>query len=109
MFDFELMRRLSTVTTLTPAEIAEARAASDYQEPALTLERAPSFEVPDLADEAIKSLISDEAKLVVIGFEVTGQAYYEKHEARPTWPQGASGVTIGIGYDLGYNTPENVR
>lgn len=31
-----------------------------------------------------------------------GQAYYERHLARPTWPGGASGVTIGIGYDLGY-------
>ena len=27
----------------------------------------------------------------------------------PTWPGGASGVTIGIGYDLGYNTAEGFR
>src|SRR5207248_2445028 len=25
---------------------------------------------------------------------------------RPTWPDGASGVTIGIGYDLGYSVAE---
>jgi hypothetical protein len=35
-----------------------------------------------------------------------GQAYYEKQLARPTWPGGESGVTIGIGYDLGY-TPRS--
>jgi hypothetical protein len=40
-------------------------------------------------------------------FEVGGgQQYYKKFLQRPTWPEGASGVTIGIGYDLGYNSVE---
>lgn len=29
---------------------------------------------------------------------------YEGCPARPYWPGGASGITIGIGYDLGYRT-----
>jgi peptidoglycan hydrolase-like protein with peptidoglycan-binding domain len=33
--------------------------------------------------------------------EVSSRSYYELKK-RPTWPGGASGVTIGIGYDLGY-------
>jgi hypothetical protein len=24
----------------------------------------------------------------------------------PTWPEGQSGITIGIGYDIGYNSVE---
>jgi hypothetical protein len=40
-------------------------------------------------------------------FEIGGgKQYYEKFLERPTWPEGASGVTIGIGYDLGYNSVE---
>ena len=27
----------------------------------------------------------------------------------PAWPGGASGVTIGYGYDLGYNSPDQIR
>ena len=34
--------------------------------------------------------------------EVGGQRFYDTQCARPTWPGGASGVTIGVGYDLGY-------
>jgi hypothetical protein len=38
----------------------------------------------------------------VIIFESGGKSYYEKFLKNPTWPGGASGVTIGIGADLGY-------
>lgn len=34
--------------------------------------------------------------------EVGSRAYYDSHCARPDYPGGASGVTIGVGYDLGY-------
>jgi hypothetical protein len=40
----------------------------------------------------------------IIAFEVTSQATYEKKYRRPEWPGGASGITIGVGYDLGYVT-----
>lgn len=33
-----------------------------------------------------------------------GERYYNRALKHPTYPGGASGVTIGIGYDLGYNT-----
>ncbi|WP_316184753.1 peptidoglycan-binding protein [Bradyrhizobium sp. SZCCHNRI1003] len=45
--------------------------------------------------------ISQETFDDVIGYEVTNRAVYEKRYRRPTWPEVASGVTIGIGYDLG--------
>jgi hypothetical protein len=33
-----------------------------------------------------------------------GKSYYDKFLSVPTWPGFESGVTIGIGYDLGYAT-----
>ena len=48
--------------------------------------------------------ISPEARALIVEFETGGQAYYRKALAKPTWPGGASGVTVGIGYDVGYNT-----
>jgi hypothetical protein len=50
-------------------------------------------------------LLTPRAEKLILDFEVGGgQAYYNKKLLRPTWPGGASGVTIGVGYDLGYNT-----
>jgi len=34
--------------------------------------------------------------------EVGSRRFYDTQCTRPTWPGGASGVTIGVGYDLGY-------
>lgn len=42
---------------------------------------------------------------LLLDFEVGGgETYYNNHLKRPTYPGEASGVTIGIGYDLGYNS-----
>lgn len=46
--------------------------------------------------------ISGRAVAAIIGWEVTDKETYLASNARPTWPGDASGVTIGIGYDLGY-------
>jgi len=39
-----------------------------------------------------------------IGREEVGSRRLYDMSQRPTWPGGASGVTIGVGYDLGYQT-----
>ena len=38
---------------------------------------------------------------LIVRFEVGSRQRYQKEFQRPTWPGGQSGVTIGIGYDLG--------
>lgn len=53
--------------------------------------------------------ISKKALDLIVHYETGGKAYYEKYLRRPTWPKGQSGVTVGIGFDLGYNTPEQIR
>lgn len=52
--------------------------------------------------------VSREAVDLITEFETGGKAYYEKRLKAPTWPGGASGVTIGLGYDVGYNTRQQV-
>jgi len=52
-------------------------------------------------------ILSDDGLKLIIDFEVGGgEEYYRKFLQSPTWPGEQSGVTIGIGYDLGYTTPQ---
>jgi GH24 family phage-related lysozyme (muramidase) len=44
----------------------------------------------------------------IIAFEVTSPEYYEKKYQNPTWPGGDSGVTVGIGYDLGQEQRDTI-
>jgi hypothetical protein len=46
---------------------------------------------------------------LIIYYEVGGESAYNKSYSKPTWPGGSSGVTIGIGYDIGYNTAASLK
>lgn len=54
-------------------------------------------------------MISQRAVDLIVSCEVSSRAYYEKNYRHPEWPGGASGVTIGIGYDLGYSGHNKLR
>lgn len=45
---------------------------------------------------------------LIVSFEVTSESAYNRLYRAPTWPGGASGVTIGIGYDCGYETAAQI-
>ena len=49
-------------------------------------------------------MISRRAIDLIIQHEIGGRAVYDKKYQKPMWAGGDSGCTIGIGYDLGYNT-----
>jgi hypothetical protein len=67
---------------------------------------APQPALPSLAGHLVLSRIGlDE----LVMHEITSESYYAQHLTWPTWPGGASGVTIGIGYDLGYRSKAAVR
>lgn len=51
-------------------------------------------------------LLTNAGRDLILEFETSGKSGYNKH---PEWPHGASGVTIGIGYDLGYATPSVIE
>ena len=56
----------------------------------------------DPGQQSAVSLECSRASLeLIVRFEVGSRQRYEKEFQRPTWPGGMSGVTIGIGYDLG--------
>lgn len=56
-------------------------------------------------EEDTKELLSPKALKLILDYEVGGgEGYYNRYLKRPCWPKGASGVTVGIGYDLGYNS-----
>jgi hypothetical protein len=62
-----------------------------------------SISLPLLGDSS--NSLSPKAFLLILKYEVGGGInYYNKCLKHPCYPGGQSGVTIGIGYDLGYNT-----
>lgn len=46
---------------------------------------------------------------LIVMEEVSSKAAYEARYQHPEWPGGASGVTIGIGYDCGYSTSATIH
>ena len=57
-----------------------------------------------LTPEQIQALLSDKAHQLIIASEISSPAYYERRLSQPTWPGEKSGITIGIGFDLGYHS-----
>ena len=54
--------------------------------------------------------ISDKALNLILKYEVGGgESYYNRFIYRPIWPGLNSGVTIGVGYDLGYNNLQSFK
>lgn len=48
----------------------------------------------------------------IIYYEVGGRSYYNSKYTKPivpAWQTTSSGVTVGFGFDLGYNTPDQIR
>lgn len=52
---------------------------------------------------------SQRAILLQITEEDGDQNYYYKVESHFSWPGGASGPTVGIGYDCGYSSAEQIK
>lgn len=52
--------------------------------------------------------VSEKAIDVIINAEISSPEYYKKKLQVTNWPGGASGLTVGIGYDLGYNTKAQI-
>lgn len=61
---------------------------------------------PSLSDAELLNLLNDNAIDTIVNFEIESRQRYERSYSRPEWPSGASGVTIGIGYDLQFATAE---
>ena len=69
----------------------------------------PAVKVDDVeasTDEEIDALIGPEGYQLILDYEVGGgQSYYDKKLKAPCWPGAYSGITIGVGWDLKFNSP----
>jgi GH24 family phage-related lysozyme (muramidase) len=88
---------------LSAAELEQVREDREGQEwfrdyVAESLETAQPVGAPS------KTPISPAAFDLIVEMEVTSEQLYTQKYRKPTWPKGQSGVTIGIGYDVGYAT-----
>ena len=87
------------------AELDGARSYRELQFRQLGPSKEELAAQPGLARRyASTKSISPLAKDLLIRFEVSGAKIYNAKYRRPVWPKGESGVTIGIGYDLGFST-----
>ncbi|MGO8368325.1 DNA/RNA non-specific endonuclease [Rhizobium ruizarguesonis] len=62
------------------------------------------LETTQLQGSGSTTPISQKAFDLIVEFEVSSKQTYEQKYRSTIWPQGESGVTIGIGYDVGYAT-----
>ena len=66
----------------------------------------------DIISENLALPISQKSVDMIIYYEVGGRSYYEKYLTKPTvpaWETTASGVTIGMGFDVGHNSKEQIQ
>jgi GH24 family phage-related lysozyme (muramidase) len=54
-------------------------------------------------------VVSREGLEQIVQFEISSESYYKKRLSHPIWPKGYSGITIGIGYDLGYHLKTQIK
>jgi len=64
---------------------------------------------PDIEEDETSLTVSRKGIDLLIQFEISSDAYYRRSYSHPERPGESSGVTIGIGYDLGYNTEKEIR
>ncbi len=60
-------------------------------------------------DAPVSGAISEAALQLILACEVSSSQEYSLLYQAPSWPQGQSGVTIGVGYDLGYVSAAQFR
>ena len=59
--------------------------------------------------ESVLERIGAKGYKFIVGHEVSSRANYERRLKNPILPGRASGITIGIGYDLGHNSVDGFR
>jgi hypothetical protein len=89
-------------TAFDDTAAVEAKAEQDVLDPPADPGADPPASGGQFGGEISSLPISRRAYNLIVAFEVSGEAVYNKRYRHPEWPGGNSGVTIGIGYDVGY-------
>lgn len=80
-----------------------AKEASDKAVPSVAARRADAKSRPS------KLKISNRSAQLIVSAEVTSPKVYTKRYQGAIWPKGQSGVTVGIGYDIGHAVAEQLK
>jgi len=72
------------------------------------IENYLSTKLPDLPLGA-SLIVSKNGLDQILNFEISSESNYTKNLSSPSWPGGESGITIGIGYDLGFCTVDKLK
>ncbi|MDH3316121.1 MAG: hypothetical protein OER43_10185 [Gammaproteobacteria bacterium] len=67
------------------------------------IERVVTKRQDDRAHPSFSLIASRDGLKQLIEFEISSPQFYYRNLKKPIWPGGKSGITIGIGYDLGYH------
>jgi uncharacterized protein (TIGR02594 family) len=70
---------------------------------------APAVAIEQFSVDASGTPISNRAIDLIMEFEVSSKEVYERKYRKPIWPGVSSGVTIGIGYDVGHTSRQRLR
>lgn len=70
--------------------------------------KAPKSKAPASNDPPPLMTVSKSGLEKLVAHEVSSPAYYARFLSKPVFPGGMSGCTIGIGYDLGYNSAAQI-
>ena len=100
---------------LSEEELAEVRSYRESHEIETTDVRAIGLppdglseeQLAALSDADIRGMISPQARELVVIQEIGSRAAYDRKYKHPEWPGAQSGVTIGIGYDIGQSGLED--
>lgn len=61
---------------------------------------------PPVSRAPLGLTLTSDGVAAIVRYEIGSDAHYRRELQQPSWPGGESGVTIGIGYDLGYTSVE---
>jgi GH24 family phage-related lysozyme (muramidase) len=78
-------------------ELLKTASEREFQYRLLTI-----VEIQGVRENKSDSQISDRSVKLIKRFEVSSEQNYISKLINPIWPGGDSGITIGIGYDIGY-------
>lgn len=104
----------TAAAVVTPAaESVQTAAAKAIVPPVLQLQEAVQEIVQAALPAAIPAaaapvLVTPAGVSLIVRWEISSPEIYTQKYERPVWPGGASGATIGIGDDLGHQTPYTI-
>ena len=97
------------VVAAQPLPVAVEAVSEAVQTPLLAAVEAlepvtPTVAAPEPPEDARSAACRRAAAALIIRWEITSPARYDRALRFPVWPGGASGVTWGVGYDGGHQT-----